>query len=368
MRKYLVVTITLLIALICGGNVTASVVLDGTSYLYIPDSEQNGLDITEDLTLEIWVKLNSLPASNDTVGLINKYTGGSNRSYLFRLYNNAGTQQLYFSNSSDGSSIVTSASVTWSPSTAIWHHIALVYDASTGSATFYVDGSQQGITQTGLATSIFNSSAPLDIGCLKNSSDTAFKFFNGSIAEVRIWNVARTAAEIASDYNQTLSGNENGLVSYWKLNSNLQSSAVVNTLTASGTVTYSDNNPFSTEETNTEETTTETTTVTCTCTAELVLSKSATGLLVGDATPSMVQFMDLGYNSDGVYNLCVSNIAGTTLSSTSILEMTGYTAMAMTQTSSTSVVIAAYSGTTRAIFNINYSGDTPIISSTTISN
>jgi len=36
--------------------------------------------------------------------------------------------------------------------------------------------------------------------------------------EVRIWNVARSAADIQADMNRELIGNESGLVGYWKLN------------------------------------------------------------------------------------------------------------------------------------------------------
>ena len=39
--------------------------------------------------------------------------------------------------------------------------------------------------------------------------------FDGVIDEVRLWNVARTEAEIQSTMNSTLAGNEEGLVGYW---------------------------------------------------------------------------------------------------------------------------------------------------------
>ena len=41
-------------------------------------------------------------------------------------------------------------------------------------------------------------------------------FFNGLVDEVRLWNVVRTPAEIAADWNQALVGNEPGLVGYYK--------------------------------------------------------------------------------------------------------------------------------------------------------
>src|SRR5581483_7880079 len=42
------------------------------------------------------------------------------------------------------------------------------------------------------------------------------EFFSGQLDEIRIWNRARAAAEIAADYNRVLRGNEPGLVNYYR--------------------------------------------------------------------------------------------------------------------------------------------------------
>ncbi|XGV96651.1 MAG: LamG domain-containing protein [Leptolyngbya sp. BL-A-14] len=44
------------------------------------------------------------------------------------------------------------------------------------------------------------------------------RFFQGQIAEVHLWNQARTAAEIQAEMSRPLSGSEPGLVGYWALN------------------------------------------------------------------------------------------------------------------------------------------------------
>jgi hypothetical protein len=43
--------------------------------------------------------------------------------------------------------------------------------------------------------------------------------YQGQLDEVRIWNKARTQAEIQSDFTKQLIGNESGLVGYWNFNS-----------------------------------------------------------------------------------------------------------------------------------------------------
>ena len=43
-------------------------------------------------------------------------------------------------------------------------------------------------------------------------------YFEGEIAEVRVWNIVRTPEEIKQNINSRLSGNEPGLVGYYPLN------------------------------------------------------------------------------------------------------------------------------------------------------
>ena len=40
--------------------------------------------------------------------------------------------------------------------------------------------------------------------------------FTGKLDEVRVWNVARGATEIARDYNRVVAADTSGLVGYWR--------------------------------------------------------------------------------------------------------------------------------------------------------
>lgn len=61
-----------------------------------------------------------------------------------------------------------------------------------------------------------NRERPLRIGAGATEGRPQFPF-NGQIAEVRVWNLARSEAQIKADMNRQLSGNERGLVGYWPL-------------------------------------------------------------------------------------------------------------------------------------------------------
>ncbi|MGJ8569716.1 MAG: tandem-95 repeat protein [Hoeflea sp.] len=87
-----------------------------------------------------------------------------------------------------------------------WVHVAATVEA--GVSKLYVDGV---LVATGTAPS--SSGTGLGIG--HNVNDTGWV---GLIDEVRVWNVARTEAEIAAAKDIQLTGNEAGLEGYWTFN------------------------------------------------------------------------------------------------------------------------------------------------------
>lgn len=158
-------------------------------------TDNASLSLTGDLTISAWVNFASTPSSGNYFGIVAKLEGSPNYSYAFYLYNNAGTPEITFQNSTNGTS-VTQKGVAWTPTTSTWYHIAAVYTASAGSVSFYINGSQQGTTQTGLGTSIFDSSSTFYIGRYDGGN-----YFDGSVDEVGMWSRVLTSGEITSLYN-----------------------------------------------------------------------------------------------------------------------------------------------------------------------
>jgi hypothetical protein len=210
----------------------------------ITDAAQTGLDITGDITLEAWVKIESDPGtSGDDAfrAIISKYRGNNdNRSYAFRYWNNSGTKKLTFASSNNGVALQ-ELSVNYTASTATWIHLAISYDASESTAKFYVNGSQQGTDQVGTQTSIFNGTARFCVGAL----DVEEQWFDGLIDEARVWSDVRTEEEIAANYNKELVGDEANLVGYWKFNNDgLDETSNNNDLTNNASATFSADVPF----------------------------------------------------------------------------------------------------------------------------
>ena len=75
----------------------------------------------------------------------------------------------------------------------VWHHAAAVYDTATDTWRLYLDGVlDRTLALGGDFTPESTSIQHAAIGSALTSNGTAAGFFQGSVDEVRIWNVART--------------------------------------------------------------------------------------------------------------------------------------------------------------------------------
>jgi len=116
-------------------------------------------------------------------------------------------------------------------SSNVQYHVAAVHNAATDTVTLYVDGVQVAQT-TGQTNAPASNSVSLTVGAGPSDPNQAQpKEFKGFIREVRMWNVARTQAQILASMQTSLVGNESGLTAYWKFDE--QTGSVINDTTAS---------------------------------------------------------------------------------------------------------------------------------------
>lgn len=95
-----------------------------------------------------------------------------------------------------------------------WHHVAVVYSpGGSNPIKLYVDGTldAQGTISTTVATSA-SSTSYVGMRC------DAVHGFDGDIDELRVWNRALTATEIAANSSTFLCGGESGLDLYYQFN------------------------------------------------------------------------------------------------------------------------------------------------------
>ena len=160
------------------------------------------------LTVELWIKPDSY---SDYDGLFqHAFDQGESKSGYGFVYFGSGWH--FFIETGDYTQSEYNNYPVVSTQVGVWTHIAAVYDGS--EVKLYKDGV---LASTAVVTgNIDYSNIPtnLTLGSFsRNGTDT---YFDGSIDELRIWNVARTGAQLQGYMNSSLSGTETGLVGYWK--------------------------------------------------------------------------------------------------------------------------------------------------------
>ena len=138
------------------------------------------------------------------------------------------------------------------PADSSWHHVAASYDGTTWR--LYVDGALQTTLVVGAFTPRFDSIQHAAIGTALNSQGVATTgqtqgFFNGAIDEVRIWNYARSTAQIVSGKAREIPA-ASGLLGRWGFNENSgtvvndSSTSHVNGTIAGSNFSWSSGGPF----------------------------------------------------------------------------------------------------------------------------
>ncbi|MEK9178657.1 MAG: LamG domain-containing protein [Patescibacteria group bacterium] len=168
------------------GKYGKAVNFDGTDD-YVSVADSSSLDATGAITLSAWVKTSG---TNDYSGIIHKFSSTLN-GYEMSFHTSGGVRADF----GNGTTYISPSSST-NVEDGNWHLVTATYDGTT--AKIFVDGILGANTATGTGYVTTNNDALL----LGNDNDVASRFFNGAIDEVRIYNYARSQAQIAWDYNQ----------------------------------------------------------------------------------------------------------------------------------------------------------------------
>ncbi|MGD9946984.1 MAG: LamG-like jellyroll fold domain-containing protein [Desulfobulbus sp.] len=184
---------------------------DGTNdYVSMPDSEYS---ITTSLTMEAWINPNSVAGVQHIMGkwtAIGGYVDSLYGSDNYLLAINGGKIGVWLSQ--DGSSDEQSFTSVSSIALNTWTHVALVFNY--GTAQIYINGVLDQ-TYTAPFDSLKKNTLNFTLGA--TSSNAQSYYFNGSMDEVRVWNIALSQIQIQNNLYHTLLGNESNLVGYWNM-------------------------------------------------------------------------------------------------------------------------------------------------------
>lgn len=164
-------------------------------------------------TIEFWCKADVINS-----GVVIQLSSGSgededeNVSFNVNLQS-GGEFRLFYEYGSGSNETNTTSSFDLSADT--WTHVAVVRDDSSGNALFYKNGK---FIETETASNDPTGGTSSDANMTIGNSFANSNGFNGELAHVRVWDVARSASEISHYYNRTIDSDDSGLVGYWKLN------------------------------------------------------------------------------------------------------------------------------------------------------
>lgn len=191
---------------------TNNMTFDGTQSALIQNA--NALNMKTAITIEFRMRVKALPPGplgqpTQEANIVEKYSynqwriGTHTNGYIHTTINlTDGTTPKYFND----------YGTLFYPQLNRLYHIAYVYDSVNLVIQLYVDGtlfSSRAVDPgyTNIVTSGFNAY----IGKYNGGAN-----FVGDLEDVRIWSMARTSAQIVTNINKRLLGNEAGLVAYWR--------------------------------------------------------------------------------------------------------------------------------------------------------
>jgi hypothetical protein len=176
---------------------------NGSSYVQVASNAS--LTLGNQVTFEAWVNP-SVPACNT---ILSRGDGANNAltDYIFDVgYDGTtcGVMKVGFFGAG-----FWDASASIVPTNA-WTHVAVTFDGT--NKQFYINGVlDRVVARNG---PLYHSGSPIYIGRQGTTCDC--NFFHGTMDEVRVWNVVRTASQISQNFNQLLTGTEARLAAYYK--------------------------------------------------------------------------------------------------------------------------------------------------------
>ena len=173
---------------------------------HIDFGDPSMLDITGNQTIEMWIKPDSLSSDQDQFLYYKDYSKtGSTK------IKTDGTIEYNYALSIGGDIRVATSDL--QSEAGNWIHLAVTRDMSDGTFTqWYVNGETDTDDTDDADTITLTSDVAAAVGGNPNNS-----CYIGLVAEVRIWNVARSAEDILNNMGKRLEGAQEGLVGYWKL-------------------------------------------------------------------------------------------------------------------------------------------------------
>ena len=171
-----------------------SIVFDGVND-YVDCGNGSSINIPDNVTVNIWFKINSLTGYQGIIAKRNFSTGFTN--YGINFSNDYNSFQVYFNTGGGNNFKLALTTMTNNFTTNVWYNVCAVFEKSSSNTNIYVYKNGVLLTSNTEAGNLAAVSTPLTLGSSAASSER----FNGNIADTQIYNRALTASEVLQNYN-----------------------------------------------------------------------------------------------------------------------------------------------------------------------
>lgn len=184
----------------------------------------DNLRITGPFSITAWVYIDTVPDTNrheaDILSHVLDVTSNGNWTFHIGTYNGQNTNLVFSWHDGSWHDAIGTSQV----GTSAWKHVAVTYNGAT--MTMYIDGKADGTPACNISTS--GSGFNNTIGTSFNTAGAYY--FDGMIDEVRMYNRALSAAEVAKLYGsgsaKFKTPDNRGLVGYWSFNEGTSTKAM----------------------------------------------------------------------------------------------------------------------------------------------
>lgn len=156
---------------------------------YVSVADQASLDLSGSFTIAAWVKMDTLPGASNGYFIAEKGTTGANYNFAFYYFNTQGLV-CSFAGTADHD-------IAYTPTANVWTHYACVFDTTANIVRLYINGIP--VLTEAETTNTTTNADPMWIG--RSEVNTNYEM-DGQIDDLRIYDYARSQAQIAYDYNR----------------------------------------------------------------------------------------------------------------------------------------------------------------------
>ena len=199
-----------------------SLAFDGTNdAVYVAHSPS--LNLTSEVTIEAWVKPSMVVPDAEVLSKAQEFSSEAN--YNLKLFGGKPTFS-YYDGTGQNNYYVADVLV----ATNQWQHLAVAYNYSTYQIGLYLNGQLQTGSWTTFGGGVPDNPNPvttpndLCIGATRvyypgygYQVGDPYDSFAGATDEVRLWRIARSQLDVQANMFAKLTGQEAGLVGYWRL-------------------------------------------------------------------------------------------------------------------------------------------------------